>query len=100
MFDILHIIGNSPITMLRTDKILTMVMIHPREGEAYDCYRVIHATRELMQVEINYTRVAEMDLTIVLRKYWSCLNLRIWSTFGERDASLGKVIIVGRHGFK
>ena len=41
-----------------------------------------------------------MDLTIVLRNNWSCLNLRIWSRFWERDASLGKVIIAGGHGFK
>ena len=58
MFDILHIIGNSPIIVLRTGKILTMVMIHPREGEAYVCLRVIHSAREVVEVEINCTRVA------------------------------------------
>ena len=35
-FDILHIVGNSSVTLLRTGKILTMDhMIHPHEEEAY-----------------------------------------------------------------
>ena len=39
-----------------------------------------------MEVEINCTRVVETDLTIALRRNWSCPNQRIWFGFGEGHA--------------
>ena len=75
-------------------------MIRLRKGKAYTCSRVVNAAQEVVEVDINYTKVAETDPTIELRSNWSCLSQRIWSRFGEGDAASGKVIIAGRHGFK
>ena len=92
MFDILHILGKSSITLLRTSNILAMghdtsgwrwVMIHLREGEVYVFLRVVHAARDVVTVKINCTRVADTDPTIALRRNWSCLDKRIWSRIGE-----------------
>ena len=75
-------------------------MIRLCEGEAYVYSRVIHAAREVVEVEINYTRVEKTDLTIALRSNWSYLSLRIWSGYGEGDAAPGKVIIFEGHSFE
>ena len=75
-------------------------MICLRKGEAYVCSRVVHVAREAVEVEINYTRVVETDPTIALRSNWSCLSKRIWSGFGEGDATSNRVIIFGGHNFK
>ena len=56
--------------------------------------------REVVEVEINCTRVAKKDPTIALRRISSCLSQRIWSGFGEGDTTSGVVIIAGGHGFE
>ena len=53
-----------------------------------------------MEVEINCTRLADMDPTIALRNNWSCQSQITWSRFGEGDATSGRVIIAGGHGFE
>ena len=74
-----------------------MICLH--EGEAYVFSRVIQAARDVSEVEMNYTRVAETNLTIALRSNWSCLSQRIWSGLGEGDGASGRVIITEGHGF-
>ena len=54
----------------------------------------------MAEVEINCTRVVEMDPTITLRSNWSCWSQRIWFGLGEGDATSGRVIIAGGHGFE
>ena len=54
----------------------------------------------MVAVEINCTRVAITNPTIALRNNWSCLSKRIWSGFGEGDATSGRVISVEGHGFE
>ena len=49
-----------------------MIRSHP--GEAYVFARVDHAARDVVEVEINYTRVAKTNPTIALRNNWSCLS--------------------------
>ena len=49
-------------------------MIRTREGEAFTFSRVVHAARDVVEVEINCKRVADTDLTIALRGNWSCLS--------------------------
>ena len=49
---------------------------------------------------MNYSRVAQTNPTIALRSNWSCLSQKIWSRLGEGDATSGKVIIAGGHGFE
>ena len=100
MFDILHIVDNSPITLLKTDKILALDHDPSRKGKANVCSRVVLTTREVVEVEINCARMVEMDLTIALRSNWSCLSKRIWSRFGEGDTASGRVIIAGGHDFE
>ena len=75
-------------------------MIHPREGEAYVFSRVVHATRDIVEVEINCTRVADMDPTIALRSNWSCRSQRVLSEFREDEEASSRVIIIGGHSFK
>ena len=75
-------------------------MIRPHEEEAYVYSRVVHVAREVVEVEINCTRVIETDPTITLRSNWSCLSQRIWFEFGEGDATSGRVIIVEGHDFE
>ena len=75
-------------------------MIRLREGEAYVFSRVVHATRDVEEVEINCTRVADTDPTIALRSNWSCLSQRIWSGFREGDEASSRVIISEGHGFE
>ena len=41
--------------------------MRPREGEAYVFSRVVHTARDVMEVEINYTRVADTNPIIALR---------------------------------
>ena len=45
-------------------------MIRLREGEAYVFSRVVHVTRDV-EVNRNYTRVADTDPIIALRSNWS-----------------------------
>ena len=75
-------------------------MNSPYEGEAHVFSRVVQFAQDVEKVEMNCTRVAEMDLTIELRSNWSCLSQRIWSGFGEGDATSGRVIIDRRQGFE
>ena len=75
MFDILHIVGNSLITLLRIGKILAMGHdLSTRRRCTYVFLRVVQAARDVAEVEMNYTRVAETDPTIALRGNWSCLS--------------------------
>ena len=53
-----------------------------------------------MEVEITCTRVADTDPRIALRSNWSCRSQRIWSRFREGDATSGKVIGSGGHGYE
>ena len=53
-----------------------------------------------MEVEINCTRLADMDLSIALRSNWSYLSQRIWSGLGEGDAASGRFIIAEGHAFE
>ena len=73
-FDILHIIGNSLITLLRTDKILVMGHDPSIEGEAYVFLRVVQVAQDVAKVEMNCTSVVYTDPTIALRINWSCLS--------------------------
>ena len=75
-------------------------MIRPREGKAFAFSRVVHVARDVVEVEINCRRVADMDLTIALRGNWSCLSKRIWSKFGEGEAASAIVIIAGGLNFE
>ena len=75
-------------------------MIRPCEGETYVFSRAVHAVRDVVVVEINYTRVADMDSIIALRSNWYCLSQRIWSGFEEGDEASGRVIIAGGHDFE
>ena len=75
-------------------------MIHPCEGEAYIFSRVVQVARDVAEVKMNYTRVADTNTTIALRSNWSCLSQRIWSELGEGDVASGRVIIVGEHAFE
>ena len=94
MFDILHILDKSLITLWR------WVMIHSCEGEAYVFSRAVHATRDVVAIEINYTKVANTDTTITLRSNWSCLSQRIWFQFGEGNATSVRVISAEGHDFE
>ena len=67
MFNILHIVGNSPITLLRLARFWQWTMIRPHEGKAYIFLRVVHAVRDVVEVEINYTGVVDTDPIIALR---------------------------------
>ena len=42
-------------------------MIRLHEGEAYVFSRVVYAGRDVVEVEINCTRMVETDLIIALR---------------------------------
>ena len=75
-------------------------MIRLHEGEAYVFLRVDHAARDVVEVEINCTRVGDTDPKIALRSNWSCLSQKIWSGFGEGDAVSDKVIIARGHNFE
>ena len=75
-------------------------MICLREGEAYVFSRVVHVARDVVAIEINCTRVTNMDPIIALRSNWSYLSQRIWSGFREGDAASGRVINVKGHDFK
>ena len=75
-------------------------MIHPCEGEAYIFPIVVQVARDVAEVKMNYTRVADTNQTIALRSNWSCLSQRIWSGLGEGDVASRRVIIVGEHGFE
>ena len=59
-------------------------MICPREGEAYVFLRVVHTTREVVEVEINCTKVVEMDPIIAFRSNWSCQIQRVRFKFGSQ----------------
>ena len=52
-------------------------MIHPRKGEAYVFSRVVQVAREVVEVEMNCTRVADKSPTMALRSNWSCRIQRI-----------------------
>ena len=67
MFDIMHILDNSPITLLRTNNILVMGHDSFAKGEAYIFSKVVHAAQDVVAVEINCTRVAKTNPTIALR---------------------------------
>ena len=58
-------------------------MILLREGEVGIFSRVVHAARDMVEVEIKCTRVTDTNPIIALRSNWSCLSQRIWSGFGE-----------------
>ena len=75
-------------------------MIRQHKGEAYVCSRIVYGAQEVVEVEINCTRVVETDPTIALRSNWSCLSKRIWSRFGEGGVALGRIIIVGGQDFE
>ena len=75
-------------------------MIRPHEGETNFFSRVVHAARDVVVVKINCIRVADTDPRIALRSNWSCLSLRIWFKFGERDVTSGKVITTGGNDFE
>ena len=75
-------------------------MIRPRKEEAYVFSRVVYVARDVVEVEINCTKVENTDPTIALRNNWSYLSQRIWSRFGKGDATSGKVIIIGGHDFE
>ena len=64
MFDILHVLCNGLITLLRTDKIL---VIRPWEEEAYVLSRVVHVARDVVEVERSCTSEGKMDIIIALR---------------------------------
>ena len=74
-------------------------MICPYEEEAYVFSRVVQAARDMVEVEMNCTTVAETDPTIALRSNWSCLSHRIWSGLREGNEALGRVIIPEGHDF-
>ena len=61
-------------------------MIRPCEGEAYVFSRVVYAARDVVEVEMNCTRVVDMDPKIALRNNWSYLSSKIRFGFGEGDA--------------
>ena len=71
MFDILHIVGNSPITLLRAGKILAM------DHDPFVRRRGICLLESGPRcsryggVKINCTRVADTDPIIALRNNWS-----------------------------
>ena len=75
-------------------------MIHSCEGETYVFSGVVQAAQDVVEVEMNYTRVVETDPTIALRSNWSCLSQRIWSRLGEGDAASNRVIIAEGHDFE
>ena len=75
-------------------------MIRPHDGKTNVFFRVVHATQDVVVVEINCIRVVNTNPTISLRSNWSCLSQRIWFGFGERDVASGKVISVGGHNFE
>ena len=59
-------------------------MICPCKGEEYVFSREVHAARDVVAIEINYTRVENTDPTITLmRSNWSCLSPRIWLDLGR-----------------
>ena len=72
-------------------------MSRPCEGEAYVFSKVVQVSRDVAEVQTNYTRIAKTDPTIALRSNQSCLSQIIWSGLGKGDAALDKVIIVGGH---
>ena len=67
MFDLFHILGSSPITLLRIDKILAMGHDPSARRRGIHFSRVVHAARDVVVVDINSTRVADTDPTIALR---------------------------------
>ena len=73
-------------------------MIRLRKGESYFFSRVVQVARDVAELEMNCTMVAETGPTIALRSNWSFMSQRIWSELGEGDAAFGRVIIVGGHG--
>ena len=75
-------------------------MIFLRKEEAYILLRVVQATRDVVEVELKCTRVADKDPTIALRSNWSFLSQRIWSGFREGHATSGRVIIARGHDFE
>ena len=52
-------------------------MIRPCEGEVYVFSRLVHAARDVVEVKINCTRVANTDPIIALRSNWSSKSQRI-----------------------
>ena len=75
-------------------------MIRQREGEAYVFSRVVRVAQDVEEVEMNCTRVVDMDPIIALRSNWFCLSQRIWSKFREGNAASSRVIIAGGHDFE
>ena len=51
-------------------------MMRLREGEAYLFSRVVHLSQDVVEVEINCTRVADTDPIIALRRPW----LKLWAS--------------------
>ena len=49
-------------------------MIYPCEGVTHVFSREIHAAWDVVEVEINYTRVVDMDLAIALRSHLSGMS--------------------------
>ena len=66
MFNILHVFCNGSSTSLRTGKILE-IKHDSFMGEAYVFSRVVHTTRDVVEVEGNCTSVGETDPIIALR---------------------------------
>ena len=89
VFDILHIVGSSLITLLRTIKILEMGHYPSARRRGIRLFKISPCNR-----------VAETDLTIALKSNWSCMSQKIWSEFGEGDVASGRVIIAGGHDFE
>ena len=52
------------------------------------------------EVEINCTKVANMDPKIALRNNWSCRSQRVYSGFEDGEEASGRVIIARGHGFE
>ena len=72
MLDILHVVSNGPITLLRTGKILAMGHDPSSRRRGICLSENFHATRDMVEVERNWAKVADTDPTIGLRSNWSC----------------------------
>ena len=77
VFDVLHIGCNGSITLLSASKILAMGHDLSSRMRGIFFSRVVHVAREVVEVEINCTRVVETDPIIALRNNWSCRSQRV-----------------------
>ena len=64
-------------------------MIRLHEGEVYVFFRVVHAARDVVEVEINCTKVADTDPIISLRNNWSCYQHRA-ELSSSKDTTLSR----------